>query len=331
MVEGLFFGYRSHMITEPLFEWRDAAMEFTSFVASFLSVGAVGFRFAVERGRGSASHSNASDEARVYSDALRRAALLGLLGALVSAFILYTKLPGSAARAHTDVSGLLRTNMMAASQVGLLILGIIGLAIASRGARVGWVLALVGFIGSPLRGVFNGNFLRLVNPAHMMFAGLWIGTLFVLLVAGIGTLLSNDAARAKRGTLAADMVNAFSPFALFASACMAILGVVTAWRHLHVLSNLWTTPYGWALIRKLIFVAVVVALGAWNWKKQRPKLGGDDGMHSIRKSARLELIAATIVLVLTGILVSIPSPKAPGEGAKPQPAANAPVQAPTPP
>jgi putative copper export protein len=109
---------------------------------------------------------------------------------------------------------------------------------------------------------------------------------------------------------------------------MAILGVVTAWRHLHVLSNLWTTPYGWALIRKLIFVAVVVVLGAWNWKKQRPKLGGDDGLHSIRKSARLELIAATIVLVLTGVLVSIPSPKAPGEGAKPLPAANAPVQAP---
>jgi hypothetical protein len=315
------------MITEPLFEWREVSLEFVSFVASFLATGAVGFRFAVERGRGAAIHSNASDEARVYSDALRKAALFGLIGSIVSAVLLFTKLPESAARAHTDVAGLLTTNMMTASQVGLLILGIIGLALAWRGLRAGWILALIGFIGSPLRGVFTGNLTRIVNPAHQMFAGLWIGTLLILLLAGIGTLLRNDAVRSKRGPIAADMVNAFSPFALFASAGVATFGLITAWRHLKVLSNLWSTPYGYALIAKLCVVAIVVGLGAWNWKAQRPKLGTDEGMHRIRRSARAELIAATVVLVLTGILVSIPAPRAPG-AARPagQQGVNAPVQ-----
>ncbi|MBA3655974.1 MAG: CopD family protein [Gemmatimonadaceae bacterium] len=299
------------MNPEPLFEWRDVVLEFISFVASFLATGAIGFRFFVERGRGAASHSNASDEARVYSDALKRAALLGLAGAIVTAILISQRLPESAQRAHTDLGGLLRTNMMTASQVGLLIVGIIGLVIASRGIRAGWYFALLGFVGSPVRGIFSGNLLRLVNPMHQLFAGLWIGTLLILLAAGIGTLLKSDAVRAKRGTIAADMVNSFSPFALFASAGVAIFGVITAWRHVKVLSNLWSTPYGYALIAKLCVVAIVVGLGAWNWRRQRPRLGSEEGLHSINRSARAELTAAAVVLAVTGILVSIPAPRRP--------------------
>ncbi|MBA2688995.1 MAG: CopD family protein [Gemmatimonadaceae bacterium] len=316
------------MNPEQLFEWRDVIREFAGFLASFLATGAVGFRFFVERGRGAATHSSASDEVRVYSDSLRKAALLGLAGAVVSALVLYQRLPQSAARAHTDVAGLLRTNMMTASQVALLIIGLIGLAIASRGIRSGWFLALIAFVGSPVRGVFTGNLTRIVNPSHQMFAGLWIGTLLILLVAGIGSVLGDDAVRSKRGTIAADMFNSFSPFALFASAGVAVFGVITAWRHLKALSNLWTTPYGFALIAKLCLVAVVVALGAWNWRRQRPKLGSEDSLHGINRSARAELVAAALVLVATGILVSIPAPRAPG--ARPQgdaaPASNAAVQ-----
>src|SRR5688572_30065103 len=113
------------MNPEPLFEWREVALEFAGFVASFLATGAVGFRFFVERGRGAATHSNASDEARVYSNALRTAALLGLIGASFLVVRLYQRLPGMAERAQTDVAGLLRTNMMTASQVALLVIGVV--------------------------------------------------------------------------------------------------------------------------------------------------------------------------------------------------------------
>jgi putative copper export protein len=78
---------------------------------------------------------------------------------------------------------------------------------------------------------------------------------------------------------------------------------------LHVLSNLWSTPYGVALIIKLLLVAFVFALGAWNWRRQRPTLGSEGAAMSIRRSSTAELTVATLVLIATAIVVSLPSPK----------------------
>ncbi len=85
------------------------------------------------------------------------------------------------------------------------------------------------------------------------------------------------------------MVHSFSPVALTSFAVLATSGIITAWRHLERLDALWTTSYGYALIAKLCVVAVVMAV--------------------LRRSATAELIAATIVLVITSVLVSLPSPR----------------------
>ncbi len=136
------------------------------------------------------------------------------------------------------------------------------------------------------------------------------GTLFVLVVAGLSALLVHEPTRQRRGAIAADMVNGFSPLALSMGGVVVLFGSITAWRHLHRLSNLWSTPYGDALIVKLIFVAIVFALGAWNWRRQRPMLGAESAAVAIRRSAIAELTIAGIVLVITAIIVSLPSPKA---------------------
>ncbi|HET7321452.1 MAG TPA: hypothetical protein VFI96_03085 [Longimicrobiaceae bacterium] len=99
----------------------------------------------------------------------------------------------------------------------------------------------------------------LVSPMHRFFGGLWIGTLFVLVVAGLAMVLRDDPSREERGVLAADMMNAFSPMALMAGA---------------------------------LLVATVFALGAWNWKRQRPTLGTGEAAASLRRSARAELAVA---------------------------------------
>jgi putative copper export protein len=113
--------------------------------------------------------------------------------------------------------------------------------------------------------------------------------------------------------IAADMVNAFSPLALTMGGVVVLFGAITAWRHLHVLSNLWSTPYGYTLIAKLCVVALVFALGAWNRRRQRPTLGSEAAAASIRRSATAELTVAAIVLVITAVLVSLPSPRPPDE------------------
>ena len=122
-------------------------------------------------------------------------------------------------------------------------------------------------------------------------------------------LLSAPLAADRRGALAARMVNQFSPLALGSAAVLTTFGVITAWRHLKRLDALWTTPYGYALIAKLCVVAGVVALGAWNWRRQKPRLGTEGGAIALKGSATAELALAGVVLVLTAVLVSLPSPR----------------------
>jgi putative copper export protein len=76
-------------------------------------------------------------------------------------------------------------------------------------------------------------------------------------------------------------------------------------------------------IVKLVFVAMVFGLGAFNWRRQRPTMGSESAATSLQRSARAELTMAGIVLIITSILVSLPSPRKPGPPAPPPVAAPA--------
>lgn len=299
------------MLQEPLLEWSEPFFHYLEFASVFLPVGAVGFRYTALRGQ--AASGSAGEQ--VYADAARRAAWLGLFGTALGAFLLARALPALAARRHTTVTALVTGSLQPALQVILLALAIAGFLVVLAGGRngaagrFGWMLAALGVVLTQLRGALGGQLLRMVNPLHVLFASLWIGTLFVLVVAGIGAVLQDEPARERRGAIVADMVNRFSPLAFVSAGLVALFGVITAWRHLHRLSALWTTPYGYALLAKLVVVGVVMTLGAWNWRRQRPRLGSEDAARAIRRSATGELIAAGVVLLITGVLVSLPSPR----------------------
>jgi copper transport protein len=109
--------------------------------------------------------------------------------------------------------------------------------------------------------------------------------------------------------LVADLVNSFSPLALTAATIVALTGATTAWLHLKRVSALYTTSYGITLIVKLLLVLIVAMLGAWNWKRVRPSLGAEGSEHMIRRSSRMELTFAGLVLIATSVLVTLPSPR----------------------
>jgi putative copper export protein len=288
---------------EPLLQVSDVVKEFISFIALFLGAGPIGFRYFALRGR-----STDTDRA-FYDDAARRAAAIGLVGVVIGLVMAWSELPDLAARRHVSAGALLTSDPATMMQFGFLTLALIGYALAALRGALGWPIALVGVIAGALRLVFLGQWSRLVNPVHSLAAGLWIGTLFVLVVAGLSSLFAHEP-RGRRGPIAADMVNNFSPLALSMGGVVVTFGLITAWRHLHVLSNLWSTPYGYALIVKLLLAATVFSLGAWNWRRQRPTLGSEDASISIRRSSIAELTVATLVLIATAIVVSLPSPKA---------------------
>jgi putative copper export protein len=294
------------MSPEPLIHWPDPLLELLGYLAAFLSSGAVGFRLSALRGMDAGP---AAEERAFAVRSARRAAWLGVVGAAVSAVTLAQRLLELAASRHLTVAGLLASRPIIAMQVSLLVLALLGFLLATGGRRSGWWIAAVGVLVSPVRSVFFGQLDRIVNPVHQLAGGLWIGTLFVLIVLGIAPVLVAPLSTDRRGALAARMVNQFSPLALGSAAVLAVFGVITAWRHLKKLDALWTTPYGYALIAKLCVVAGVVALGAWNWRRQKPRLGSEAGAIALRRSATAELALAGVVLVLTSVLVSLPSPR----------------------
>lgn len=302
------------MQAAPLLQWSDPPKEFIGFIAQFFAAGAIGFRYFALRGR------RIESDRPFYDDAERRAAVIGIIGIALGLVLAWTELPGLAARRHVSVASFLFSDSQTTMEFGFLVLALIGFAVGTARLGIGWVLAAIGVIVGSLRAIFTGKWASLVNPVHVLAAGLWIGTLFVLVLAGLTALLKHEPTRARRGAIAADMVNGFSPLALTMGGVVVLFGLITAWRHLHVISNLWSTPYGVTLIVKLCFVGSVFALGAWNWRRQRPTLGTEGAAVSIRHSSIRELTLACIVLIITSVLVSLPAPRRPG-AAPPKPAA----------
>jgi copper transport protein len=142
---------------------------------------------------------------------------------------------------------------------------------------------------------------------HVVAGSVWLGTLAVIMVVGISAALKTpDSIRP--GARVASMINAFSPVALTCGGTTVLTGLIASIYHLKPIRSLWTTPYGAALIFKLFFVLLLFAAGAWNWKRMKPRLTGDDAISPMRSSATLELLLAGVVLGITAILVALELP-----------------------
>ncbi len=293
------------MSAEPLIHWPQPMIELLGFTSQFLTAGAIGFRYSALRPLRLAREA---EERAVFERATARAAAIGLAALALGGALLALKLPEFAGRQHVSVITLLSAPNPVTLQVGFLLLAAAGCALALGRRALGWPIAALAVIAGALRSAFFAEWPRLVNPAHELAAGFWIGTLFLLLVLGWPAVMGSGLSAARRTAMIAAMVNAFSPLALASFGILAVFGVVTAWLHLKRLQALWTTPYGAALIVKLCVVLVVVLLGARNWRGLKPRMDSEDGVKAIGRSARIELAFATLVLLVTSVLVSLPSP-----------------------
>jgi putative copper export protein len=296
------------MLAESLVDWPKPIFEFLEFLGAFLAAGAIGFRYIVIGGVRRRNPASLPADRLVHEDALRVAAWIGFAGAALEIWHVARVLPRIAANREMGVPALLGSSAPMAVWALLALFALVGFARAARRRRIGWPLAAAGVLLGTLRSGLFGDFASLVKPVHLLAGGLWIGTLFALVVAGLGVVLRHPAAPERRGAIASDLVHAFSPFALGMAAVLAFFGVILARSNLGQPSALWTTPYGKALIVKLCVVSVVVAFGAWNWRRQKPRLGTETAALSLRRSAWRELAAALVVLIITAILVSLPEP-----------------------
>jgi putative copper export protein len=296
-------------------KWAKTGSKFTGFLATFAVFGALGFRLVrlrLQDWLATIESGAVPVIGPVFQRVDRRAAVIGEIGA----WLLLVEFGAIVGRnlAFSHGGGIAAVHLADPEDYAQLILAP-GLAVAFwfaiKGRRGGWQAALILGGALALRHVVTGRWRALVNPLHGASAALWLGTLLVIVVAALPVIMREPVARASRGPLVAGLMARFSPLALFSAGFVGLSGLLTSWLHLKYLSALWITPYGRVLLIKLVFVGCIVALGALNWRRVLPALGTGEGAETLGRVSRWELAFTLVVLVVTAVLVSMPSPKPP--------------------
>ncbi|GAB4003106.1 CopD family protein [Nocardioides ultimimeridianus] len=149
----------------------------------------------------------------------------------------------------------------------------------------------------------------LFDQLHVIGAEAWLGGLLILAVV---TARHRDLA----GATVAFWTRAWQRFSLVATASVAALavsGVWLAWRHMGSLGEFVTTTYGVVLLIKLVVVAALLGLGAWNQVAVLPQLlrlrraGHDEpvltlAVRHLGRVVQVEVALGVAVLVTVGFL-----------------------------
>jgi putative copper export protein/methionine-rich copper-binding protein CopC len=284
------------------------------------SVAFEGIVLALMRRRGGEAGRRLAETVRAPAGGVGLAAaavlLLSVPGRLVAQTV---AMHGGQSFDATLVTGMLAHTMWGWSWLAQLGAGMLAFAAFRRASRGqgGWGLAAVAAVVLAFTPAFAGHAIAaerwipvavLSDGIHVLGAAGWLGTLGVLVIVGIPAALRME--EADRGSAAADLVNAFSPVALVCAGTAAATGVLSAVIHIGRIPDLWQTGYGQILLLKLAILSVVAGTGAFNWRKVRPVLGDELGARRIRRSATIEVAVATAVLLVTAILVALPTPLA---------------------
>lgn len=291
------------------------------FSAMLVLTGAVAFQFFV---LGFLRRKQRPDSAMLLP-ASANAASVGFYAAVALVFVALVRLAAQTYAMHAPGSGSPPAAMLAMIgqttwgfgwilQILSAVGAVVGFAGARRNSSPGWTLAAVSAMLGAFSPAFSGHAasapsLRtlaiIADGIHIIGASGWLGSLFVLLIAGIPAAMHLD--REARGAAVAELVNAFSPTALVFAGITATAGVFAAWLHLGNFSALWQTQYGQTLLVKLAILGVVTATGAYNFLYVKPRLGSEEGTRSIRRSGTIEVAVAVVVLLVTAVLVATPT------------------------
>lgn len=161
----------------------------------------------------------------------------------------------------------------------------------------------VGLTGHAAGATEYGGLLVVAHGVHVVAAGLWLGTLLVIMAV---TRRPSGAGDARMALSRA--IERFSPQAVPSVALLVVSGVVAGWQHVNSLQGLFT-PYGFVLIAKVVAFGGAALCGLYNWRVVRSTLGTqDDAILHFRGVATLELVFGLAALVLTSVLTGMPMP-----------------------
>lgn len=216
-----------------------------------------------------------------------------------------------------DVELLLRSSWGTAWLAGLVGTGLAAMVFLRAGGggiddrRSGtWLLAGILSAALAFQPAFSGHAMSgpvpwslMADGLHVLAAGVWLGSLPLLLLLTVRRLRRDGDARA-----AAHMLTAFTPLALASAGALAATGVFAAWVHLPGFGALLGSSYGRILLLKLVLVLGVMGLGAVNWRRNVPRLRDQAEPGAILRAGLVEWVLSQAVLAATAWLVHTPPP-----------------------
>ncbi len=184
----------------------------------------------------------------------------------------------------------------------------------SRTSRTPWaalglasiaIAAATPFLGHPAAADSAGVAIGL-DAVHVLAAGGWAGSIMIIGLAALPVTMR--AQLDDRVLMIKSLLGAFTPIALGCATLLLITGTGQALLQLGQVSALWQTPYGLALIRKLVLVAGVLLLGAWHWRVAQGTIARARSITALRWSMLLDVAVVIGVIVFTALLTGTPLP-----------------------
>ena len=286
-----------------------AAARWLSYLAAFVVIGAVAFRWAI------APRLSGPTEALI-----RRSARLGTIAAtlliVAHCFKLHQQLRSLLDPGDPITSEIVGALFGTAWGKGWIIQGIAalvslaGFGWAALGGPAGFVLSVAGALGligaAPLTGHAvalpqAGRIGPLLDAVHFGAGGAWVGTLIVVLVLVAGR--DDETAPTPK-----DLIAAFSRVALVSGVVAIGFGTIMGYRYLGAIAPLFTPGYGRALLLKLGALGGVASLGFFNWRFVLPRLRRTGDSHAVRRTAAIEILLGLLLLLATAVMVALPLP-----------------------
>ncbi len=194
------------------------------------------------------------------------------------------------------------------------VIALLGLFGAARSTR-GWFVVALAAVLICVSEALTGHAAALRHPAlsiatdvtHVLGAGAWIGTLFLMVGVGLPALGRMNPADAPR--VGSSLTRAYHTAAVDGVILVVLSGVIAAFLRLPAFNALWTTDYGSWLFRKLIFVLIALAFGAYHWRRVVTPEWTNDTRRRFGRSASAELVVGVVIVALTSMLVSTSLPQ----------------------
>ena len=177
-----------------------------------------------------------------------------------------------------------------------------------------WILAGLAVFVLALTPAFSGHAygserwtvaLVIGDFVHVMAAGVWLGTLFV--ITGTVVVAKGRGVHVPKADLIG-WIASFSPLALASAAAIGVTGLLASWVHVDQISSMWTSPYGQRLSLKLAVLLIVLGFGAFHWKRAQDRVQASHGSGRLPLTVAIELVGGLAILFVTAVLVATPMP-----------------------